>query len=71
LAFKHSNSSFTDLVADARIEYVDSFLKEIDNIIDLRVACPWGYNKLRPILKKNGIGSKNVCGKKVSSFTTL
>jgi len=56
LAFKHSNSSFTDLVADARIEYVDSFLKEIDNIID--------FNKLRPILKKNGIGSKNVCGEK-------
>jgi len=56
LAFKHSNSSFTDLAADARIEYVDSFLKEIDNIID--------FNKLRPILKKNGIGSKNVCGVK-------
>ena len=56
MAFKHSNSSFTDLAADARIEYVDSFLKEIDNIID--------FNKLRPILKKNGIGSKNVCGVK-------
>ena len=52
MAFKHSNNSFTDLVADARIEYVDSFLKEIDNIID--------FNKLRPILKKNGIGTKNI-----------
>ena len=56
MAYKHSNSSFTDIVADARIEYIDSFLKEIDNIID--------FNKLRPILKKNGIGSKNVCGVK-------
>ena len=67
MAFKHLNSSFTDLVADARIEYVDSFLKEIDYIID--------FNKLRPILKKNGIGSKNVCGKKaydsVMMFKTL
>ncbi len=54
MAYKHSNSSFTDIVADARIEYIDSFLKEIDNIID--------FNKLRPILKKNGIGNKNVCG---------
>ena len=56
MAFKHLNSSFTDLVADARIEYVDSFLKELDSIID--------FNKLRPILKNNGIGTKNVCGVK-------
>lgn len=67
MAFKHPNNSFTDLVADARIEYVDSFLKEIDNIID--------FNKLRPILKKNGIGSKNVCGVKaydsIMMFKTL
>ncbi len=56
MAYKHSNNSFTDIVADARIEYVDSFLKEIDNIIN--------FNKLKPILKKNGIGSKNVCGEK-------
>lgn len=56
MAFKQSSSSFTDSIADARIEQVDSFLKELDNIID--------FNKLRPILKKNGIGSKNVCGEK-------
>lgn len=56
MAFKQSNGTFTDLAADARIEYVDSFLKEIDSIID--------FNKLRPILKKNGIGTKNVCGVK-------
>ena len=56
MAFKQSSNSFTDAVADARIEYIDSFLKELDNIID--------FNKLRPILKKNGIGSKNICGVK-------
>ncbi len=56
MAFKQSSNSFTDSVADARIEYIESFLKELDNIID--------FNKLRPILKKNGIGSKNICGVK-------
>jgi IS5 family transposase len=56
VAFKQSSNSFTDSVADARIEYVDSFLKELDTIID--------FKKLRPILKKNGIGSKNICGVK-------
>jgi IS5 family transposase len=56
LAFKQSSNTFTDLAADARIEYVDSFLKELDSIID--------FNKLRPILKNNGIGTKNVCGVK-------
>ena len=56
MAFKQSSNSFTDSIADARIEYVDSFLKELDNIID--------FNKLRPTLKKNGIGSKNICGVK-------
>jgi len=56
VAFKQSSNSFTDAIADARIEYVDSFLKELDNIVD--------FNKLRPILKKNGIGSKNTCGVK-------
>jgi IS5 family transposase len=56
LAFKQSSNTFTDLAADARIEYVDSFLKEIDYIID--------FEKLRPILNKNGIGTKNVCGVK-------
>jgi len=56
LAFQQLNNTFTDLAVDTRLEYVDSFLKEIDNIID--------FNKLRPILKKNGIGTKNVCGVK-------
>jgi transposase, IS5 family len=56
LAFKQSSNTFTDLAADAKLEYVDSFLKEIATIID--------FNKLRPILKKNGIGTKNICGVK-------
>ena len=56
MAFKDSNPSFTDYIVDNRLEYVDSFLKEINNIID--------FNKLRPILAKNGIGTKNACGVK-------
>jgi len=56
LAFKDTNPSFSDYAVNNRLEYVDSFLKEIDTIID--------FNKLRPILKQNGIGTKNVCGVK-------
>ncbi len=56
MAFKTLNNTFTDLAVTSRLEYVNSFLKEIDSIID--------FNKLRPILKKNGIGTKNVCGVK-------
>jgi hypothetical protein len=58
LAFKSSNAPFTDLVTDARIEYVDSFLKEIDNIID--------FKKLRPILKKIGLVAKMYVVKKLN-----
>ncbi len=56
MAFQTLNNTFTDLAVTSRLEYVSSFLKEIDSIID--------FNKLRPILKKNGIGTKNVCGVK-------
>jgi len=56
LAFKQQSNTFTDSFVDSRLEYVDSFLKEIDSIID--------FEKLRPILNKNGIGTKNVCGVK-------
>jgi len=56
LAFKQQNNTFTDSFVDSRLEYVDSFLKEIDSIID--------FEKLRPILKQNGIGTKNICGVK-------
>lgn len=53
MAFRNSNQSFSDLSVDTRLEHIDSFLKEIDNIIN--------FNKLRPILNKNGIGTKNMC----------
>lgn len=56
MAFKQQNNTFTDSFVDSRLEYVDSFLKEIDTIIN--------FENLRPILKKNGIGTKNVCGVK-------
>jgi transposase, IS5 family len=56
LAFKQQSNTFTDSAVDTRLEYVDSFLKEIDSIIN--------FEKLRPILNKNGIGTKNVCGVK-------
>ena len=56
MAFKTLNNTFTDLAVTSRLEQVNSFLKEIDSIID--------FNALRPILKKNGIGTKNVCGVK-------
>jgi len=56
MAFKELNNTFTDLAVTSRLEHVNSFLKEIDSIID--------FEKLRPLLKKNGIGTKNVCGVK-------
>ena len=34
MAFKQQNNTFTDSFVDSRLEYVDSFLKEIDTIID-------------------------------------
>jgi transposase, IS5 family len=67
LAFKDSSPSFSDYAVNDRLEYVDSFLKELDYILD--------FNKIRPILKKNGIGTKNACGVKafdnVLMFKTL
>ena len=56
MAFKTLNNTFTDLAVTSRLEHVNSFLKEIDSLID--------FDTLRPILKKNGIGTKNVCGVK-------
>lgn len=56
MAFKTLNNTFTDLAVTSRLKNVNSFLKEIDSLID--------FDKLRPILKKNGIGTKNVCGVK-------
>jgi IS5 family transposase len=56
LSFKESNPTFTDIAVRVKLETVNSFLKEIDSIIN--------FKKLKPILNKNSIGTKNVCGAK-------
>lgn len=56
MAFRQSIGSFSDLSVDKRLENVNSFLKEIDSVVD--------FERLRPILSKNGIGTKNACGNK-------
>ncbi len=56
MAFKDTNNTFSDIAVTIRLDKVNSFLKEIDSIID--------FQKLRPILNKNGIGSKNIVGVK-------
>ena len=56
MAFRQSESSFADLSVDKRLLKVNSFLKEIDSVIDFKL--------LRPILAKNGIGVKSCCGNK-------
>ncbi len=56
MAFKDSSNSFSDIAITSRLETVNSFLKELDSIID--------FKKLKPILSKNGIGTKNRCGVK-------
>lgn len=63
MAFKNTNNSFSDIAVTARLEKVDSFLKQIDSIID--------FDKLRPILNKNGIGTKNICGVKAYDSTIM
>jgi len=54
MAFKESSNTFSDIAITSRLEKVDSFLKELDSIID--------FEKLRPILNKNGIAKSNVAG---------
>jgi IS5 family transposase len=56
LAFKDTSNTFSDIAVTSRLEKVNSFLKQIDSIID--------FEKLRPILNKNGIGTKNIVGVK-------
>ena len=56
MSFKKLSNSFSDMAVAERLKGVDSFLLQIDRIIDI--------DKLRPILNKNGIGTKNVCGVK-------
>ncbi len=54
MAFKDSNNTFSDIAVTSRLEKVNSFLKELDFIID--------FEKLRPILNKNGVAKSNVAG---------
>ena len=54
MAFKDKNNTFSDIAVTSRLEKVNSFLKQIDLIIN--------FDKLRPLLNKNGIGTKNVVG---------
>lgn len=56
MAFRTSQSSFSDISVDKRLEKVNSFLKEIDSVID--------FQALRSVLSKNAIGTKNSCGNK-------
>jgi len=56
MAFRKSVGSFSDISVDKRLESVNSFLKEIEDIVD--------FEQLRPILAKNGVGTKSSCGNK-------
>ncbi len=56
MSFKKLNYSFSGIAVAERLKGIDSFLMRIDKIID--------FNKLKPILNKNGIGTKNICGVK-------
>jgi len=54
MAFKDTSNTFSDIAITSRLEKVNSFLKELDSIID--------FKKLRPLLNKNGIAKSNVAG---------
>ena len=54
MAFKDTNNTFSDIAITSRLQKVNSFLKELDSIIS--------FDKLRPILNKNGKGGKNATG---------
>ena len=54
MAFKDTNNTFSDIAITSRLQKVNSFLKELDSIIN--------FEKLRPILNKNGKGGKNATG---------
>ena len=56
MSFKENNPTFTDIAVSIKLETINSFLKEIDSIIN--------FKKLKPILNKNGIGTKDACGAK-------
>jgi len=54
VAFIDTNNTFSDIAVTSRLEKVNSFLKELDTIID--------FEKLRLILNKNGVAKSNVAG---------
>jgi len=54
VAFIDTSNTFSDIAITSRLEKVNSFLKELDSII--------AFEKLRPILNKNGIAKRNVAG---------
>jgi len=54
VAFIDTNNTFSDIAVTSRLAKVNSFLKELDSIID--------FEKLRPILNKNGVAKSNVAG---------
>ncbi len=54
MAFIDTNNTFSDIAVTSRLKKVNSFLKELDSIID--------FEKLRPILNKNGVAKSNVAG---------
>ena len=54
MAFIDTNNTFSDIAVTSRLAKVNSFLKELDSIID--------FEKLRPILNKNGVAKSNVAG---------
>ena len=54
MAFIDTNNTFSDIAVTSRLRKVNSFLKELDSIIN--------FEKLRPILNKNGVAKSNVAG---------
>jgi IS5 family transposase len=54
VAFIDTNNTFSDIAVTSRLAKVNSFLKELDSIIN--------FEKLRPILNKNGVAKSNVAG---------
>ena len=54
MAFIDTNNTFSDIAVTSRLAKVNSFLKELDSIID--------FEKLRPILNKNGVAKSSVAG---------
>jgi len=54
VAFIDTNNTFSDIAVTSRLTKVNSFLKELDTIIN--------FEELRPLLNKNGVAKSNVAG---------